>query len=108
MTVDEAKELILKEDGNYINQTISDGSAELKYIRELPYNEKENFNKIWNFGIVGKCYQFEIIDKQGEYLIDGYIVDRNKQLVYKLPSNAPAPAYLMKDNKQSKEYEYIQ
>ena len=108
MTVDEAKELILKEDGNYINQTISDGSAELKYIKELPYNEKENFNKMWNLGIVGKCYQFEIIDKQGDYLIDGYIVDRNKQLVYKLPSNVPGPAYLMKDNKQLKEYEYVQ
>ncbi|NAS19004.1 DUF5050 domain-containing protein [Clostridium butyricum] len=108
ITVDEAKELILKEDGNYINQTISDGSAELKYIRELPYNEKENFNKMWNLGIVGQCYQFEIIDKQGDYLIDGYIVDRNKQLVYKLPSNPLAPAYLMKDNKQLKEYEYIQ
>lgn len=108
MTVDEAKELVLKEDGNYINKTISDGSCELKYVKELPYNEKENFNKIWNLGIVGDCYLFEIIDKQGDYLIDGYIVDRNKQLVYKLPSNSPAPVYLMKDNKQSKEYEYIQ
>ena len=101
-------ELILKEDGNYINQTIVDGSAELEYIRELPYNQKENFNKMYNLGIEGECYEFEMINKQVDYLMDEYIVDRNKQLVYKLPSNPPGPAYLMKDNKQAKKYEYIQ
>lgn len=108
ITVDQAKELILKDDGNYVNKIISDGSAELKYIQELPYNEKESMNKSWNLGIAGECYQFEIIVKVGDYAIGGYIVDRNKKLVYKLPSNGELPVYLMKDNKQSKEYEYVQ
>ena len=65
-------------------------------------------NKSWNLGIAGECYQFEIIVKVGDYAIGGYIVDRNKKLVYKLPSNGELPVYLMKDNKQSKEYEYVQ
>lgn len=93
---EEAKELILAEDGDYINESNKKFKNELKYVGLGDSFNMEAMEKHWNVKPNSSSYYFRLANDEGdtaEYYVDGI-----KKEVYRFPNQGGMPAYLVKNN----------
>ncbi|WP_368240719.1 hypothetical protein [Clostridium paraputrificum] len=97
ISLDEAIQLVMKADGKEIT------TAGLKYSENYDGTEvAEQATKMWNI----KKEDYYFIAFEGE-TFSGYLVGKQSGDVYSLGSEGCSPAYLIKDNKVIKKYDYL-
>lgn len=102
----EARNLILEEDSNFISKNAKEYGAKLS----TRYSEGNinNFivNDKWNLQ-VEDVYVFNLVDSSGEYEICGYLVGKESNNIYCVPHQGGLPIYQIKNNEIVKTYKWL-
>lgn len=105
MSQEEAKELVLKQDGNFINNEKKINSTELKYSGLGNSGDREQMEKHWGIKPNSTAYYFHLGNDEGDSA--EYYVDATKKEVYRLPPQGGISAYLMEDNNIIVEFTWL-
>lgn len=109
LTSQEARQLILKEDGNYISSIVNANTRLSNDCKE--YSAENMFTgSSWNIP-KEPCYEFYLsdYDNNGEIVCDicEYLVGKESKKVYQIPNQGLCPAYEIANNQKVKKYEWI-
>lgn len=105
ITADEAYQLILNEDGNFITEAYSCGSRFANNYQEYSAQNMPYTGNAWNIPRES-IYEFSLqdVDNNGEVLNDfcDYLVGKDSKNVYVIPNQGNMDVYQIQDNKKVK------